>query len=313
MTSIGIMLEGQMGLTWERWQRLLRAAEELGFQCVFRSDHFTNPEPPDHESLEAWVSLTYAATATSNIEFGTLVSPVTFRHPSMLVRTAAAVDDLSGGRLVFGLGIGWQEREHHNYGIPFPDRDTRYEMLTDALEITSSLLTMDAPVTYKGKHFSLDGAVLLPRPQRAGGPPIMIGGNGPKRTLPLAAEYADEWNGVFLDPDTYRERTDLLDQLLAERMRAPGDVKRSLMTQINYGTSEIDWQRIKRERSLGDVPNPATIYGTSAMVIDQIGAYVDAGVERIMLQWLQLDDLDRLESLAQDVLPHFHKHAKVSS
>lgn len=313
MTSIGLMIEGQIGLTWERWQRLLRAAEDLGFQCVFRSDHFTNPEPPDLESLEAWVSLTYAATATSDIEFGTLVSPITFRHPSMLVRTAAAIDDLSAGRLVFGLGIGWQEREHHNYGIPFPDRDTRYEMLTDALEITTRLLTQEKPVHYAGKYYSLHDAVLLPRPQRPGGPPIMIGGNGPKRTLPLAAEYADEWNGVFLDPDSYRQRNEELDRLLSERMRAPGEVKRSLMTQINYGTSEQDWQQIKAERGIGDTPNPATINGTAAMVVDQIGAYVDAGVERFMLQWIQLDDIDRLESLAQSVLPHFHKQARVSS
>lgn len=310
MTAIGLMLEGQIGLTWERWQRLLRAAEDFGFQCVFRSDHFTNPEPPDEASLEAWTSLTYAASATTEIEFGTLVSPITFRHPSMLVRTAAAIDDLSGGRLVFGLGAGWNEREHRNYGIPFYDRDTRFEMLTDALEITSRLLISDAPVAYKGKHFSLEDAVLLPRPQRAGGPPILIGGNGPKRTLPLAAEFADEWNGVFIDPQTYRERNDRLDELLAERMRAPGDVKRSLMTQINFGVDEADWAQVKAERGLKDDPG-VKIEGTAAMVVDQIGAFVDAGVERFMLQWLQLDDIDRLEVLARDVLPHFHKHSSV--
>ncbi len=181
MTAIGLMVEGQQGLTWERWRRILAAAEDLGFQCVFRSDHFTNPQPPDYESLEAWVSLTYAASQTDHIEFGTLVSPVTFRHPAMLVRTAAAIDDLSGGRLVFGLGIGWQIREHHNYGVPFPDRHVRYEMLREALEITTRLLTSDAPVSYAGKHFPLEDAILLPRPQRAGGPPILIGGRVRRR------------------------------------------------------------------------------------------------------------------------------------
>lgn len=306
MTAIGLMIEGQIGLTWERWQRILRAAEDMGFQCVFRSDHFVDPQPPDKESLEAWVSLAYAATVTAEIELGTLVSPVTFRHPSMLVRMAAAIDDLSSGRLVLGLGAGWNEREHHNFGIPFYDRNTRFEMLTDALEITSRLLTNASPVSYKGTHYSLDGAVLLARPQREGGPPILIGGNGPKRTLPLAAEYADEWNGVYLDPVTYRERSQLLDQLLGERLRAPGDVKRSLMTRVDYALNDADWTHMQAERSLNAADN-RTIQGTASMVVDQIGAYADAGVERIMLQWLHMDDLDRLEGLAREVLPHFHK------
>jgi len=305
MTAIGLMFEGQEGLTWDRWKRLLHAADTLGYQCVFRSDHFTNPNPPDIESLEAWVSLTYAASATSKIEFGTLVSPVTFRHPAMLVRTAAAVDDLSGGRLVFGLGAGWQDREHHNFGVPFYDRKTRHEMLRDALEISTRLLNSDTPVSYTGKHFALDGAILLPRPQRKGGPKILIGGNGPKWTLPLVAEFADEWNSVYTDPATFRERNTLLDELLSQRNRAPSEVKRSLMTHVDFAKDDADWQRIKAERSLDDTPG-RTFKGTASMIIDQIGAYVDAGAERIMLQWGQLDDLDRIEALAQAVLPHFH-------
>ncbi len=306
MAAIGLMVEGQMGLTWERWRRILAAADDLGFQCVFRSDHFTDPRPPDHELLEAWVSMTYAASQTDHIEFGTLVSPVTFRHPSILVRMAAAVDDLSGGRLVLGMGIGWQEREHHNYGVAFPDRDARYAMLQDALEITVRLLNSDTPVSYQGKHFSLDHAILLPRPQRVGGPPILIGGNGATRTMPLAAEYADEWNGVFIDPAGYRQRCQLLDELLEQRSREPSEVKRSVMTRIDFAKDDADWRRIQRERSLPDTPDGRTIGGTASQVIDQIGAYVDAGAERIMLQWLQLDDLDRMEALAKTVLPHFH-------
>src|SRR5574341_1760325 len=118
MMQIGLMIEGQDGLNWSRWQRILQAAEDLGFQCVFRSDHFTNASPPDKDALELWVSLTYAAGHTQRIEFGSLVCPVTFRHPAMTVRMAAAVDDLSGGRLVLGLGVGGQEREHTKFGAP---------------------------------------------------------------------------------------------------------------------------------------------------------------------------------------------------
>src|SRR5215207_11494208 len=188
MTQIGLMIEGQWGLTWERWRRVLDAAERLGFQRVFRSDHYTIG-PPDEESLEAWISLTYAASHTERIEMGTLVSPVTFRHPTMTARMAAQVDDLSGGRLVYGMGAGWHEREHKQFGIPFYDRATRFEMLVDALEITTRLFASDEPVSYQGKHFSLEEAILLPRPQRPGGPSILIGGNGPTKTLPLAAQF----------------------------------------------------------------------------------------------------------------------------
>src|SRR5690349_11301936 len=152
MTQIGLMLEGQAGLTWARWQAILKAAEDYGFQCVFRSDHFTIG-PPDEESLETWVSLTYAASHTKGIEFGTCVSPVTFRNPALLTRMAASVDDLSGGRCVLGIGAGWHEREHRQFGVPFYDKATRHEMLEDALQVTTKLLKSDTPVSYKGKHF----------------------------------------------------------------------------------------------------------------------------------------------------------------
>lgn len=304
MTQIGLMLEGQNGLTWAHWRRFLQAAEDLGYQCVFRSDHFTI-NPPDQASLEAWVSLTYAASHTRRIEFGTLVSPVTFRHPAMTVRMAAAVDDLSGGRLVLGLGAGWNEREHRQFGIPFYDVPTRHEMFAEGLEITTRLLHQDTPVTYRGKHFSLEEAVLLPRPQHAGGPPILIGGNGLKMTLPLVAKYADEWNGVFIEAGRFKERHVRLDELLQQAGRDPASVKRSLMTQVIFAEDE---PALKAKLANRPKPGPESIIGTRSAVIDQIGTFVEAGVERFMLQWLDLDDLEGVEKLAHAILPHFHKN-----
>lgn len=310
MTSIGLMIEGQSGLNWESWRRILTTAEQLGYQSVFRSDHFTDPQPPDQASLEAWVSLTYAATYTNRIEFGPLVSPVTFRHPAIVARMASAIDDLSDGRLVLGLGAGWQEREHEAFGVPFPDKKMRFEMLRDALEVTVRLYLGDTPTSYNGKHFSLNEALMLPRPQRAGGPPILIGGNGPEKTLPLAAEFADEWNGVFISPQLYRERNQLLDSLLRQAGRATSEVKRSLMTRVTLARDDAHWRRLQAER--GQTPDDLrmggrTIAGTPAMIVDQIGAYVEAGAERFMLQWLDLDDVAGLELMAQVVLPQFHK------
>lgn len=310
MTSaqIGIMIEGQNGLNWENWSNILTAAEDLGYQCVFRSDHFTNPNPPDIDSLELWTSLTYAATHTKRIEFGPLVTPVTFRHPSMTVRYAAAVDDLSGGRLVLGMGAGWQEREHKNFGIPFYDFGTRFDMLDEALEMTTQLLNSDDPVNFEGEHFSLHEAILLPRPKRAGGPPILIGGKGPKRTLPAVAKYAKEWNGVFMPPDEYVEKAKLLDELLEKEGRAPSDVKRSLMTRVLYAKDDNALKEMLSERdSTTEVLiKHGLIIGTGSMIVDQIGAWTERGVERFMLQWIELEDLDRLELMAKDVLPHFH-------
>lgn len=275
--AIGLMIEGQFGLNWDRWTRVLDMAERAGYQCVFRSDHFTNPAEPDLDSLELFTSLTYAATRTTRIEFGSLVAPVTFRHPTMTVRQAAAIDDLSGGRLVLGLGAGWQRREHENYGIPFDDFPTRFNKLTDALEITTRLLQDPAPVHYVGKIISVHDAVLLPRPKRK--TPILIGGNGPNRSLPLAAKYADEWNGVFLDVDNYRARNKRLDELLERQGRDPRSVKRSLMGPFGWAEG--------------------------AQGIERLEQYIAAGCERFMLQFVDYDNLEPIEAWAAENLKRF--------
>ena len=166
------------------------------------------------------------------------------------MRQATAIDDLSSGRLVLGLGAGWQRREHENYGIPFDDFPTRFNKLTDALEITQRLLRDANPVSHTGKIISVRDAVLLPRPKRK--TPILIGGNGPKRSLPLAAKYADEWNGVFLDVDNYRARNKQLDELLEKNGRDPRSVKRSLMGPFAWaeGAKGIETPRSVHRRRL---------------------------------------------------------------
>lgn len=176
--EVAIMIEGQDGLNWPRWQRIAQAVEDLGFAGLYRSDHYTNADPPDGDSLELWVSLTWLAGHTRRIEFGPLVSPVSFRQPTMTARMASAVDDLSGGRLTLGLGAGWQEREHHNYGWDLLDIPGRFARFEEGLEIISRLLQSDRPFDFKGQFYQLHEATLLPRPQRPGGPPICIGGNG---------------------------------------------------------------------------------------------------------------------------------------
>lgn len=308
MTQIGIMIEGSRGLNWARWKRLLQTAEDCGFQSVFRSDHFTNPAgEDDQDSLELWMSLAYAASHSKSIEFGSLVAPVTFRHPSMQARYAAAIDDLSGGRLTLGMGAGWQAREHQRFGLPFYDFATRYQMLEEALQVTKLLLRNETPFDFHGEHYQLEDAILLPRPARPGGPPILIGGNGPLRTLPLVAKYADEWNADALDLETYRARRATLRDYLAAEGRAADDVKHSLMTRVIYRQTQAQLDAFLHESGVSqeEVAAGKMIVGTAAEVVDQIGARAEAGVERVMLRWLELDDMANLELLARDVLPQF--------
>lgn len=305
MIEVAIMLEGQNGLTWARWQRIARAVEDLGFVGLYRSDHYTNANPPDKESLELWVSLTWLASHTSRIEFGPMVSPVSFRQPTMTARMASAVDDLSHGRLHLGLGAGWQEREHQNYSWDLLDLDGRFARFEEGLKIISHLLQDGESLDFDGEYYQLQEAVLLPRPQRSGGPPILIGGNGPKRTLPLVAKYAKEWNGVYIPPKTFAERCKLLDEMLVANGRQPGDVRRSLMTGLVFGKdqAELNAKLAPRRLSADELKERGLVVGTGNELVEQLAAFAAAGVQRIMLQWLDLDDLAGLEALATAVLP----------
>jgi F420-dependent oxidoreductase-like protein len=309
MMEIAIMIEGQNGLNWSRWQRLAIAVEDLGFAGLYRSDHYTNMNPPDKDSLELWVSLTWLASHTSRIEFGPLVSPVSFRDPTMTARMASAVDDLSGGRLTLGMGAGWQEREHTHYGWDLLDVTGRLDRFEEGLQIVTRLLGDDQPADFDGRYYQLKEAVLLPRPSRSGGPPIAIGGNGPKRTLPLAARYADEWNGVFLTADRFAELNQHLDRLIIAQDRRPEDVRRTVMVGTVVARHKDELARKLADESswwYGNEPEEmrqlGLVVGTPDEYREQLAEYAAAGVQRIMLQWLDLDDLEGLEALALELI-----------
>jgi F420-dependent oxidoreductase-like protein len=305
--EIAIMIEGQNGLNWPRWQALAVAVEELGFSGLYRSDHYTNANPPDLDSLELWISLAWLASHTNRIEFGPLVSPVSFRHPTMTARMACAVDDLSGGRLHLGLGAGWQEREHKNFGWELLEVTDRFHRFREGLDVITLLLENDEPVDYEGEYYRLQEAVLLPRPQRPGGPPIVIGGNGVKMTLPLVARFANEWNGVYVTPDRYAELNNQLDEYLLHRERKPSDVRRSIMVGCEFGRDAKEVAQRVKARTAGkqtqaELRERGLVVGTAEEIAEQINAYSRAGVQRIMLQWLDLDDLEGLAALAKGIL-----------
>jgi F420-dependent oxidoreductase-like protein len=278
MAAISIQVEGQNGLTWARWIALASEVEALGFAGLFRSDHFTNANEPDLDSLEMIVSLTWLAANTRRIHFGPLVAPLSFRDPRMLARHAAALDDLSGGRMILGLGAGWQEREHTVFGYDLGDIPTRMARFAEGLELVTRLLRDEEPVTFAGEYYQTRGATLLPRPERPSGPPLLIGGNGARRTLPLAARYADIWNALFMPMDEFHERSTQLDELLRAAGRRPEDVRRTIMLPLFFDP-----------RDEGEVRR-------------QIAAYGEAGADELIFQWLALDDLEGLRAFARIAL-----------
>lgn len=315
--KLSIQIEGMFGLTWSRWERWVAEVERLGFAGLFRSDHFTMGQPPDQDALEAVVSLTYAAAKSERMRLGTLVAPFSFRDPIMLARQAMAIDDLSGGRMVLGVGAGWMVREHAMFGYDLLDLETRMARLEEGLEVVTRLIRSEEPVTFAGRFYRLEEAQLLPRPKRP--TPILLGGNGPKRTLPLAARYADVWNGVGLSTEKFAERSAQLDTLLHAAGRKPEAVQRTLMAQVVCWRNEQEFAaRMEHLRSAypayGAMTDEAlgihlrssegAMAGTPEEVIGRLRAYAAAGVDEVMIQWLSLEDLEGIAAIAEDVLPY---------
>ena len=310
---IGLMVEGQNGLTWERWLHILQLAERLRFPTVMRSDHYFIGRQQD--SLEAYLSFAVAARETSSIRFGPLVSPVTFRSPVDVARMAAQIDQLSGGRFVMGLGAGWNEAEHRAYGIPFPPIRERFDRLEEALQLAKALWA-PGPAHYEGRYYRLEGADCQPKPP-AGKPPILIGGSGERRTLKLVARYANEWNAVNLSPDQYAAKVRVLEAHCEAEGRDPATIARSMMTfavigpdaqsldratermmamwGAPAGTSPEQYRQTLRQRGM--------IVGGKDEVLEACARYGALGMQEIQFQHFNFDDDTVPEFLAAEVAP----------
>ena len=316
MVELSISMEGWFGLQWPQWKRLAHAVEDLGFAGLYLSDHSVMPAPPDYPSLEMIVALTYLADHTDRIRFGSMVSPLSIRDPVLLARQAAALDDLSDGRMILGVGTGWAQREHTMFGYELGDIPTRFARLEEGLEVITRLLRSDSPVSFDGQFFRLQGAVLPPT-RRRGGPPIMIGGSGPKRTLPLVARFADVWNAQVVGPAQVRDRSAVLDGLLVAAGRRPEDVRRTqnvpvlcwrtpaeLALRIRGYSRYSDWRELSVDELAEVIRTAPGFVGTPEVVVEQIRTFEAAGISEISLQWTAADDIEGLEMLAAEVLPH---------
>lgn len=302
---VGIMIEGAWGLNWPRWQRLVQAAEDLGFDGLYRSDHFLNGREGDQpDALEAIVSLAWAADNSKRIEIGSLVHPVSFRDPRILAWQATAINDLAKGRFAIGLGAGWQEMEHNAFGFELGSMNERFARMEEGLQVIRALTRSNEPVSLDGDRYPLKNAILKPRFQEKNSPAIIIGGKGPKRTLPLVAKYADEWNGLGLNNDDFKERNALLDEMLVAEGREPQSVRRSLMCGSIIAKDQATLDADPDRDKFDEFRAKGAVVGTPGEVVDILGKKAEAGIESVMLQWMDQDDIAGLELLASEVLPH---------
>ncbi len=301
--DVGLMVEAQHGLTWERWRRILALAERLGFPTVFRSDHYFMLPSHQQDSLDPWLSFTLAAAETDHIRFGPLVTPITFRHPVNLGRMAAQVDLLSGGRFVMGLGAGWNVAEHAAYGLPFPPARERFDRLTEGIAVMHALWG-EGPASYEGEHYRLAGADCLPKPA-AGRPPVLIGGSGEQRTLRLVAQVADEWNVPAMPVEDYRAKCVVLERHCEAVGRDPASIRRSMMSFGLVGPNEAAVERMRSvlaSKGLGGGGGPAaTVGGPTDELVETLGRLGELGLDEIEFQHFDFDSDEIPEYLAAEV------------
>ena len=285
---LALMIEGQEGVSWEDWLALARACEEYGVEALFRSDHYLSPTDPNRAALDAWAVIPALAAQTSALELGTLVSPVTFRAAAVLANASATANEIAAGRVSLGMGTGWMEAEHEAFGFPFPEMKTRLGWLEEQIEAV--------------RGFWGD------RPH----PHLIVGGSARSGTLRPAAKWADEYNTIFATPEECAQRRQRLVEACEREGRAP--IPLSLMTACAIGrTPDEARERIRRriERA-GQQADPdeyreqrgaASVLGTLDEAAEQLRAYEQAGVERVMLQHLDHRDLELVALVGQELAP----------
>jgi alkanesulfonate monooxygenase SsuD/methylene tetrahydromethanopterin reductase-like flavin-dependent oxidoreductase (luciferase family) len=302
-----LMIEGQEDVTWEDWRALAEACEGSGIEALFRSDHYLSVMgQTGRGSLDAWATISALAAVTSTLKLGTLVSPVTFRHPSVLAKSVVTADHVAGGgRIELGLGAGWLEAEHSAYGFPFPPTAERFEMLEEQIEIVRSEWTEDE-LDFAGRHYELRGLNALPKPK--GQVNLIVGGRAKPRSLALAARWADEYNLAMMSPDEARAAMPRIRAAWEDAGRDPPVV--SLMTGTIIGADEEDLVRRAAEVArvqggdgdgrvlLAGLP-PNALAGTVEQLRESLGELEEAGVERVMLQHLTHRDLEGVALISE--------------
>jgi alkanesulfonate monooxygenase SsuD/methylene tetrahydromethanopterin reductase-like flavin-dependent oxidoreductase (luciferase family) len=307
--TLNLMIEGQEGLTWERWQRLARAAEDGAFGGLYRSDHLTGLfGQPTRPSLETWASLAWLASGTRRIRFGPIVCPMTFYQPALLAKRWAAIDQLAGGRLDLGVGAGWNEMEHRMFGIPFPALRERMDRFECGARLIHAL-RRGTPVTLEQAYSPLVDAQSHPTP--AGGA-LIVGGRGERRTMRVAAELADEWNVTRVTFDEFPRKLDVLAGHCRTVNRDPRSIAVSLMVPFVIGRTRAEvTARLARARECfprlpeteAEWRAQSFLFGSPEDVVRDLRRWSGLGIDRVMLQCPDMDDIAAVELIAREVLP----------
>lgn len=313
--EVGLMVEGQEGVTWPQWCELAAAAERHGFGGLYRSDHYLSERiGSKRDALDAWGTICALSAVTSRIRLGTLVSPVGFRHPSALAKLVVTADHISDGRIELGVGTGWFGDEHVAYGFGFPALRSRMGMLEEQVEIIKRSWA-SAPFSFDGEHYQVANLDAWPKPVQRPTPKLILGGNGGPRSIALAARWADEYNSSDPTDDQIRQRRAALAEAFKRTGRDPATVRFSMVTGVLAGTDDRELEQRAARVALfqgEDDSDPAVclnrlpstwIVGTPPQIIERLLALESLGVDRIML-WLPLhDDLELVELLGREVLP----------
>jgi len=303
-----LMIEGQEAVSWEDWLALARACEESAIDALFRSDHYLSVMGrTDRGSLDAWATIAGVAAVTTDLRLGTLVSPATFRHPSVLAKNVVTADHISGGgRIELGLGAGWHEAEHAAYGFPFPPLGERFQLLEEQIQIVRREWG-EQSLDLRGNHYEIDELDALPKPLSP--PNLIVGGRAKPRSLRLAARWADEYNLVMMTAEECAEAVPEIRRAWHEADR--GEPVISLMTSCIIGSDEVDL--LERAHATAEIrgddatdpeayleaERPNSLVGTVAQIQEQLSALEGIGVERVMLQYLTHRDLDGVDYIAE--------------
>jgi F420-dependent oxidoreductase-like protein len=309
---VALMIEGQEGVSWDDWLGLARACEEHGVPALFRSDHYL-AIGSDGGSLDAWSTVNALAAVTSTLRLGTLVSPATFRHPSVLAKSAVTADHVSGGRVEIGMGAGWFEDEHRAYGFEFHDRSTRLELFAEQLEIVHRLLTEER-TSFSGRHYRLEDCPALPKPVQRPRPPLLVGGSAGRGTLDPAVRFADEYNTIFASVEELRERRRKLTEACERAGRDPGTMRFSMMTGFLVGADRAEarerMRRVLARSGRDEDPEEALqaranhwVVGSVEQAAEKLRALEEAGLDGVMLQHQDHTDLEAVELIGRKLVP----------
>jgi F420-dependent oxidoreductase-like protein len=302
-----IFVEPQLGATFDDQLAVARRAEDAGFDAFFRSDHFLTMGSADGlpGPTDAWLTLAGLAVATSRIRLGTLMTSATFRHPGLLAVGVAQVDQMSGGRVEVGLGAGWYEREHEAYGVPFPGTGERFDRLAEQLAVVTGLWATPtgSPFSHRGEHYTLRDSPALPKPVQRPGPPLIVGGWGPRRTPELAARYADEFNAAFRPVPRTAAQFDRVREA-CDRLVAGGLGREPMV----YSAAQVvccgrtDAELRRRAEAIGrplEVLRENGVAGTPDEVVQRIGEFAAIGAGRLYCQLLDMSDLEHVDLLSE--------------